>query len=105
MKRRVHIAVEDPEVRERVARLLSTDPELDVVWANGTNGANEQLTARELEVLRLMAEGLGNKIIANELGISTHTVKFHVAAIFTKLDVHSRTEAVAAGIRNGLVPL
>jgi len=97
--------VEDPEVRERVARLLSTDPELDVVWANGTNGANEQLTARELEVLRLMAEGLGNKIIANELGISTHTVKFHVAAIFTKLDVHSRTEAVAAGIRNGLVPL
>jgi DNA-binding NarL/FixJ family response regulator len=98
--------VEDPEIRERVARLLSTDPELDVVWAVGTNGANEEaLTARELDVLRLMAEGLGNKIIANALGISTHTVKFHVAAVFTKLDVHSRTEAVAAAIRNGLVPL
>jgi len=61
------------------------------------------LTARELEVLRLIAEGDANKEIAWKLGISEHTVKFHVASILGKLDAGSRTEAVAIGIRKGLV--
>ena len=63
----------------------------------------ESLTARETEVLIMMAEGLGNKSIAARLGISEHTVKFHVASIFTKLKAGSRTEAVAIGVRRGLI--
>jgi DNA-binding NarL/FixJ family response regulator len=65
----------------------------------------EPLTARELEVLRLLALGLSNKQIAARLKISDHTVKFHVAAILGKLDAGSRTEAVAIGIRTGLILL
>ncbi len=60
------------------------------------------LTAREIEVLRLLAEGASNKIIARALGISAHTAKFHVASILEKLDATSRTEAVTTAIRLGL---
>ena len=67
--------------------------------------SDETLTARENDVLQAMAGGLANKQIALRLGISVHTVKFHVAAILAKLDVSSRTEAVAAGLRRGLVRL
>ncbi len=63
------------------------------------------LTPRELEVLRMMAEGAANKIIAWKLGISEHTVKFHVASILAKMGAASRTEAVTMGIRKGLVLL
>jgi NarL family two-component system response regulator YdfI len=63
------------------------------------------LTARELEVLRLMADGSANKTIAWTLGVSEHTVKFHVASIFGKLGASSRTEAVTLGIRKGLLLL
>jgi len=63
----------------------------------------EALTTRELEVLTLMAEGMPNKQIAAELGLSLHTVKFHAAAIFAKLGAASRTEAVTQGIRFGLL--
>ena len=63
------------------------------------------LTPREIEVLRLLAEGLANKNIAWKLKISEHTVKFHVASIFTKLNVSSRAEAVAIGIRQGVILL
>jgi len=63
------------------------------------------LTPRELEVLRLLAEGAANKNIAWRLGISEHTVKFHVASVLAKLNAGSRTEAVTAGIRKGLVLL
>jgi DNA-binding NarL/FixJ family response regulator len=63
------------------------------------------LTARELEVLRMMADGAANKAIAWKLGISEHTVKFHVASILGKLHAGSRTEAVTLGIRQGLVLL
>jgi NarL family two-component system response regulator YdfI len=63
----------------------------------------QSLTSREIEVLGMMAEGLGNKGIAARLGISLHTVKFHIASIFAKLDVESRTEAVTVGVRRGLV--
>jgi len=61
------------------------------------------LTARELDVLRMMAEGAANKTIAWKLGISDHTVKFHVASILGKLDASSRTEAVTIGVRKGLI--
>ena len=67
--------------------------------------ADASLTPREIEVLRLLAEGLANKNIAWKLGISEHTVKFHITSIFTKLHVSSRAEAVAAGMRRGLILL
>lgn len=63
------------------------------------------LTTREVEVLQMLAEGLGNKSIARRLGISEHTVKFHISSIFSKLQVSSRTEAVIVGTRSGLVLL
>jgi len=63
----------------------------------------ERLTARESDVLAELARGVPNKTIAARLAISEHTVKFHVASIFAKLGVASRTEAVAHGIRLGLV--
>ena len=63
------------------------------------------LTARELEVLRHLADGHGNRAIATRIGISERTVKFHLASIFEKLDVTSRTEAVTAGLRRGLIML
>jgi len=65
----------------------------------------EPLTPREREVLQLLAAGLVNKEIASRLSISEHTVKFHVASILGKLGVSTRTEAVSAGIRRGLVLL
>ncbi|GAC1397739.1 MAG: response regulator transcription factor [Vulcanimicrobiaceae bacterium] len=67
--------------------------------------AAERLTLRETDVLRELARGAANKTIAARLGVSEHTVKFHVAAIFAKLGVTSRTQAVAHGIRLGLVML
>jgi DNA-binding NarL/FixJ family response regulator len=65
----------------------------------------EPLTPRESEVLQMLASGLANKEIAAKLAISEHTVKFHVASILGKLGAGSRTEAVALGIRRGLVLL
>jgi DNA-binding NarL/FixJ family response regulator len=65
----------------------------------------EELTPRELQVLRLMAEGQSNKAIARGLGISEHTVKFHVNAILGKLNVQSRTQAVVHATRLGLILL
>jgi two-component system, NarL family, response regulator YdfI len=63
----------------------------------------EPLSDRELEVLELLVEGLSNKLVAHRLSISEHTVKTHVASIFAKLGVSSRTEAVSQSIRRGLV--
>ena len=61
------------------------------------------LTPREIEVLRMIAEGLGNKEIASKLSISDHTVKFHISSIFAKLGASNRAEAVTLGIRHGLI--
>src|SRR5215468_1286993 len=69
------------------------------------NGAIEELTRREIEVLRLLARGFGNKEIAVRLGISEHTAKFHISSILGKLAVSSRTEAVTQGLRRGLILL
>jgi DNA-binding NarL/FixJ family response regulator len=67
--------------------------------------APEALTPREIQVLALLAEGLSNKSIAVQLGISDQTVKFHVAAIIGKLGAANRTEAVRRGLRRGLIAL
>ena len=65
----------------------------------------ETLTAREVEVLELLAEGLSNKAIAERLGISDQTVKFHVASISGKLGAANRTDAVRRAVRRGLISL
>ncbi len=65
--------------------------------------SGEALTAREETVLRLVVDGLGNKAIANRLDIAVGTVKSHVKGVFNKLNVESRTQAVAAAERRGLL--
>jgi len=65
----------------------------------------QALSPRETEVLNLLSDGLGNKEIAWRLRISEHTVKFHMGSIFNKLNVSSRAEAVAIGVRRGLIAL
>jgi DNA-binding NarL/FixJ family response regulator len=65
----------------------------------------ESLTPRELQVLQLVAEGLPNKSIALELAISEHTVKFHINSVLGKLGATSRTQAVTAATRLGLIRL
>jgi DNA-binding NarL/FixJ family response regulator len=67
--------------------------------------ALDPLTPREREVLELLAEGLSNRQIAERLGISEHTAKFHVASVSGKLGASSRTEAVSQGVRRGLITL
>jgi NarL family two-component system response regulator YdfI len=83
--------------------LEALQPALFAGERTGTAIAPQTLTPRETEVLCMIADGLGNKIIAARLGISTHTVKFHIASIFAKLKAGSRTEAVTIGIRQGLL--
>jgi len=63
----------------------------------------EPLSPRELQILRMLSEGLANRAIAAELKISEHTAKFHVGQILGKLNAESRTEAVTIGIRHGLI--
>jgi DNA-binding NarL/FixJ family response regulator len=65
----------------------------------------EPLTSREIQVLTLLAEGLPNKAIANRLGISDQTVKFHVASVSGKLGAANRTDAVRRAVRRGLIAL
>jgi ATP/maltotriose-dependent transcriptional regulator MalT len=65
----------------------------------------ESLTAREHDVLALLADGLPNREIAHALAISEHTVKFHLASIFGKLGVSTRTEAVQRGVRLGVIEI
>ena len=66
---------------------------------------SEPLTAREGEILGLLGRGLPNKLIARELSISEHTVKFHVSSVYAKLGVTNRAEAVSQGARRGLISL
>lgn len=103
-------------VRAAAAGLVSIDVALggqllarlrvapDIAGAAAGDGPQE-LTPREREVLNLVAVGLPNKLIARRLSISEHTVKFHIAAILTKLGAGSRTEAVHLAARRGLVAL
>lgn len=68
-------------------------------------GMIEPLTGREIDILQLLAQGLPNKQIALQLGISTHTVKFHLSSIFNKMGTTNRTETVKLGLRMGLIAL
>ena len=87
------LVVADPGLSERVPAV------------RGQNATQADVTPRELQVLGLMAEGMPNKTIAVRLGISEHTVKFHVNAVLNKLGAHSRTEAVTRATRMGLIAL
>ena len=73
--------------------------------AAGLEPPVESLTAREREVLVLVADGLHNREIAVRLGVSEHTVKFHLGAVFGKLGASTRTEAVQKGVRLGIVEM
>ena len=88
--------------------LMVVDDELAPALLHASRPAPElaePLTNRELEVMQLLAAGLTNKEIAQRLGISDHTVKFHVNAILGKLGVQSRSEAIVQAVRLGLVVL
>jgi DNA-binding NarL/FixJ family response regulator len=118
---RVWVSVRDPDRRAALIRMLRTDPSVRLVGSEAEADivcreaepvalshaleAGERLTARELEVLALVAEGLDNGMIGRGLGISRATVKHHLEAIFAKLGVHGRMEAVREGMRRGMVPL
>lgn len=65
----------------------------------------EELTSRERDVLALAADGYGNRAIAERLGLSEHTVKFHLASIFGKLGASTRTEAVRRGLELGIIDI
>jgi DNA-binding NarL/FixJ family response regulator len=90
------------------ARASELDADAIVIADRGARNAGfgaEALTAREVQVLELLAEGLPNKAIAARLGISDQTVKFHVAAISGKLGAANRTDAVRRAVRRGLIAL
>ena len=95
----------DAAVRAVAAGLNVFHPQSAETLHGAPADSGEPLSRREIEVLRLMGEGLSNKIIAWRLSISEHTVKFHVNSILSKLNAGSRTEAVMIGLRRGLVPL
>ena len=78
-------------------------PHLGAMRESSEKEPIEPLTERETQVLQRLASGLANKQIAIELGISEHTVKFHVSAIYAKLGASNRTEAVRIGVRQGWV--
>jgi DNA-binding NarL/FixJ family response regulator len=85
------------EAAEKLAAIYGEqEPEPDDV---------EGITPREADVLRMLAEGLANKDIARRLGISEHTVKFHISSLLDKLGASTRTEAVTLGIRRGMIPI
>ncbi len=73
--------------------------------SEGFEPARPLLTPRELEILGCLGDGQSNKAVARRLGISQHTVKFHLEAVFAKLGVNSRAEAVAKGLRSGLIEI
>jgi DNA-binding NarL/FixJ family response regulator len=89
----------DPVVTQRVVQQLATGRPL------GTPNTVEALTEREIEVLRLVAQGLTNKAIGQALGISDRTVQGHLANIYGKLHVGSRTEAVTEALKQGWITI
>jgi two-component system, NarL family, response regulator YdfI len=105
----------DVNAAELSAAVAATRAGLLVLHADALRGApaasallpgeSSSLTARELQILEMMAEGMSNRAIAGRLKISRYTVKFHVASLLAKLRAHSRTEAVTLGVRQGLISL
>jgi DNA-binding NarL/FixJ family response regulator len=132
---RIAIVAASEELRAALAAALRSNPAFDIVAANASvddvppavdiilvarpardaptvvrsagrdTVVGTVLTNREREILALLADGLGNKQIAARLGISTNTVKTHLELLFEKLEVSSRAEAVATGVRRGLLML
>jgi len=115
---RLAIDVADPAFADRIASAVADVEGLELVGKDDQPDAlvvaagaaaeldgSIALTARELEVLALLAEGASNKQIARRLGISTHTAKYHVASLLEKLDAVSRTDAVAHAARIGVLHL
>ena len=132
---RIAVVASSEELRTRLVAALSSDPSFDVVavgatpadvassadivlvareaddTAPGSEGdasgiqQSVSLTNREREILALLADGLGNKQIATRLGISPNTVKTHLELLFEKIGVRSRAEAVAVGVRRGMLLL
>jgi DNA-binding NarL/FixJ family response regulator len=90
---------------QKLFAALSGRAEIVKGRSNETEGGDPRLSTREIAVLIAMADGLSNKEIARRLGISFHTVKFHVASILEKLEVDTRTEAVIKAAQLGLVML
>jgi DNA-binding NarL/FixJ family response regulator len=103
----LHAAIEAVRAGLRVsAPALDDDPSMDAGVSGIADGLDaEPLTPREQEVLELLALGVRNRTIAERLGISEHTARFHVASILGKLGVATRTQAVREGLRLGLVSM
>ncbi|MBR0965854.1 helix-turn-helix transcriptional regulator [Bradyrhizobium diazoefficiens] len=111
------LEIDDPVLADRLAVLLGNVTGLRLavpgeqaaatIIARDPRGMPDDiaLTQRELDVLALMAEGASNKMIARRLGISVHTVKFHVGSLLDKLDATGRTDAVAHAARRGVIEL
>jgi DNA-binding CsgD family transcriptional regulator len=130
---RIAIVARSEELRAALATALGADPAFEIVAVSGSVGdlassvdvvlvarsvgdssagarpgadapaGGEAITGRERQILALVADGLGNKQIAARLGISTNTVKTHLELLFEKFGVSSRAEAVAMGVRRGLL--
>jgi len=113
------IKVDDATLADRLTALLSDVPGLRLARVNEhadvavvashaaekTAEPDAALTPREIQVLTLLAEGASNKSIARRLGISVHTVKFHVASLLDKFEAIGRTDAVAQAVRLGVIQL
>jgi DNA-binding CsgD family transcriptional regulator len=114
----IAIDLDDPELSDRLAALLgnvaglrlavpgeASDVAIVASEPAESGQSDFQLTARERDVLALLAEGRSNKEIARALGISVHTAKFHVGQLLDKLDATGRTDAVAHAARRGIIEL
>ncbi len=114
----IALEIDDPVLADRLATLLGSVAGLRlaapgeqaaaaIVARNreAAGGSDFELTPRELDVLALLAEGASNKMIAQRLGISVHTAKFHVGSLLDKLDATGRTDAVAHAARRGVINL
>ncbi|WP_050402547.1 response regulator transcription factor [Bradyrhizobium embrapense] len=113
----IALEIDDPVLADRLATLLGSVAGLRlaapgeqaaaaIVARNREAASGDfELTPRELDVLALLAEGASNKMIAQRLGISVHTAKFHVGSLLDKLDATGRTDAVAHAARRGVINL
>jgi DNA-binding CsgD family transcriptional regulator len=115
----IALEIADPALADRLATLLGSiaglrlaapgEPAAVAVVSRDREAAasfsDSDLTPRELDVLALLAEGASNKMIARQLDISVHTVKFHVGSLLDKLDATGRTDAVAHAARRGVIDL
>jgi DNA-binding CsgD family transcriptional regulator len=114
----ISLEIDDPALADRLATLLGGvaglrlaapgEQAMAALVARSKEAAANgefELTPRELDVLALLAEGASNKMIAQRLGISVHTAKFHVGSLLDKLDATGRTDAVAHAARRGVINL